>query len=163
LTQCHICGESLKQPSKCILCDKFVCQKHSQRFEVGEEKSSGRENKVNAYVCDECMNEVEELKKKPRQEWSDEDKGKSKGMIEKILMALGAAGMAIISAVFMFALWVYAKAANGEGEDGEMSKTEDSGIAEWSYPSEPLEGSFAEEQTFEEDQPGLAMCYENGF
>ena len=154
MTQCHICGESLKQPSKCILCDKFVCQKHAQSFEVGKEKSSGRESKVNAYVCAECMNVVEELKKKPREEWSDEDKGKSKGMIEKILMALGAAGMAIITAVFMFALWIYAKSANAEGEGDEMTESEGSQIPEWSFPNEPLEGSFAEEQSFE---PGMAM------
>lgn len=66
MTQCHICGKSLKQPSKCVLCDKYVCDNHSRSFEVGQEKSGNDQKKVNAYVCDECMQAVEELKKKPR-------------------------------------------------------------------------------------------------
>lgn len=156
MTQCHICGQSLKQASKCILCEKFVYQKHAQSFEVGEEKSSGRETKMNAYVCNECMNAVEELKKKPREEWTEEDKGKSKGMIEKIIMTLGAAGMAIIMGIFMFALWIYAK-TSGTGEAEIDETAEGHAIPEWSFPSEPLEGSFSEEQTFQENQPGMAM------
>lgn len=154
--QCHICGESLKQPGKCILCDQPVCENHSLSFEVGEEKSGNNSTKVNAYVCDECMNAVDELKKKPREEWTEEDKGKSKGMIEKIIMTLGAAGMAIIMGIFMFAFWIYAK-TSGTGENEIDETTEGHAITEWSFPSEPLEGSFSEEQTFQENQPGMAM------
>jgi hypothetical protein len=155
--QCHICGESLKQPGKCILCDQPVCEEHSRAFEVGEEKSGNDSAKVNAYVCDECMNAVDELKKKSREEWTEEDKGKSKGMIEKIIMTLGAAGMAIIMGIFMFALWIYAKATNADEVETDETSTKGAGIPDWSFPSEPLEGSFTQEQTFQEDQPGMAM------
>lgn len=150
MTQCHICGESLKQPSKCILCDEYVCDNHSRSFEVGQEKSGNDQKKVNAYVCDECMQAVEELKKKPREEWTEEDKGKSKGMMEKIIMALGAAGMAIITGIFMFATWVYAKSV-----DGEESEMNDSSVPEGGGPEEfaNAETSFTQEDTFSGGQP----------
>ena len=103
------------------------------------------------------MKAVEELKKKPREEWTEEDKEKSKGMIDKIVMTLGAAAMAIITGIFLFALWIYAK-AKGEEDAPDETATKPSSGSEWSFPSESLdESSFAEEQSFKEHEPGVAM------
>jgi flagellar basal body-associated protein FliL len=90
------------------------------------------------------MEAVEELKKKPREEWTEEDKGKSKGMMEKIIMTLGAAGMAIITGIFMFATWVYAKSANGEESEMNESVTEGGAPEEFAN----AETSFTQEDTF---------------
>jgi hypothetical protein len=50
-------------------------------FEVGQEKSDSSERKTYAYVCDRCMGSIEELKQKPREEWTEEDKSKSRGIL----------------------------------------------------------------------------------
>jgi len=156
--RCYICGESLNEPSKCILCEEYVCQEHSRSFEVGHEKSEGSERKLYAYVCDRCMEIVEELKRKPREEWTEEDKTKSKGMIGKIITALGKAGLAIITTIFAFVLWLFAK---GEKETDELNQVNLAiGQAEGDSetPNESTsETSFAEETTFKEEEEGVAM------
>lgn len=71
-------------------------------------------------------------------------------MMEKIIMALGAAAMAIITGIFMFAIWVYTKSANGE--EGEMNE---SSMPEGGAPEEFAneETSFTQENTFGGGQP----------
>ena len=155
--QCYICSRSLNQPSKCILCDEYVCQDHSRSYEVGEEKSDRSERKIYAYVCDRCMEAVEELKKKPREEWTDEDKAKSKGKIHKILSALGKAGVAIVTALFAFALWLFAKGENDGGESEQMLNAQGDVNTEPSPSDSTGEASFAEETTFKEEEAGVAM------
>jgi len=154
--ECYICSKSLNEPSKCILCEKYVCQEHSHKFEVGEEKSDASEKKVYAYICDQCMEAVEELKKKPRDEWTEEDKAKSKGMIGKILRALGRAGMAIITAIFAFALWLFAKGTKENGGPEQSPTVESDVKLGESTPQSMGDGSFAEETTFQEDEATVA-------
>ena len=101
------------------------------------------------------MEAVEELKKKPREEWTEEDKAKSKGMIDKILGALGKAGIAIVTAIFAFAMWLFAKALKQNGEADQTAIAE-SDVKPEESPSESRgEASFAEETTFKEDETGV--------
>ena len=157
MLKCYICSKSLNESSKCILCEKYVCQEHSRQFEVGDEKSDASERRIYAYICDQCMEALEELKKKPRDEWTEEDKAKSKGMIGKILRALGKAGMAIITAIFAFALWLFAKGTKENGEP-EQSPIVGSDAKSEEFAAESTgDASFAEEPTFkEEDEPTVA-------
>jgi len=156
--ECYICHKTLDQASKCILCEEYVCQEHSRSYEVGHERSEGSERKIHAYICDRCIEAVEELKRKPREEWSDEDKAKSKGMIGKILHALGVVGMTIILAIFTFALWILAKGDEEGDEPGTSSMIDGDAKSGWDFPSESMgEGSFTEETTFEEDESATAM------
>ena len=155
--QCHICNRSLNQASKCIICEEYVCTDHSRSFEVGSEKSEGSERKIYAYICDRCMETVEELKRKPRDEWTEEDKAKSKGMIGKILEALGQAGITIVAAIFTFALWLIAKGQKESGEEEHVSIA-DGGVKLIGFPSEPTgEASFAEQTTFKDGQKENAV------
>jgi len=158
MVQCYICGESLNEPSKCILCEEYVCQEHSRSFEVGHEKSEGSERKLYAYVCDRCMEIVEELKRKPREEWTEEDKTKSKGMIGKIITALGKAGLAIITAIFAFALWLFAKGEKESDELNQVNLAIGQADANSKMPNESTsETSFAEETEFKEEEEGVAI------
>jgi hypothetical protein len=153
--ECYICGKSLSEPNKCILCEKYICQEHSRQFEVGDEKSDASEKKIYAYICDHCMEAVEELKSKPRDEWTEEDKTKSKGMIGKIIRALGRAGMVIITAIFAFALWLFAKGTKENGEPEQSPIVESDAKPGESATESMADTSFTEETTFEEDEPAL--------
>jgi hypothetical protein len=154
--KCYICGRFLTSPNKCILCEKYICQEHSRSFEVGVEKSDNSEKKVYAYICDRCMEAVEELKRKPREEWTDEDKTKSKGMIGKILGALGKAGIVIISTIFAFALWLFAKRKEENEQDLTLIAENDAELIE-SLNKSTEEELFTEEMTFKEDEDNTAM------
>jgi hypothetical protein len=103
------------------------------------------------------MEAVEELKKKPREEWTDEDKAKSKGKIHKILSALGKAGVAIVTAIFAFALWIFAKGENQDGQPEQMPNVEGDVNVEQLSSDSPGEASFTEETTFKEEESGVAM------
>ena len=73
-------------------------------------------------------------------------------MAGKVLKTLGAAGMAIVAAIFFFALWLFKKAAKLDGK--EMGK-EGYEIEGHSFSEEEAEGfrtNFMEDNpTFEED------------
>jgi len=157
MVHCYICGKGLNEPSKCILCEEYVCRTHSRSFDVGNEKSNGYEKRVYAHICDRCMEAVEELKRKPREEWNEEDKTKSKGMIGKILNALGKAGLAIVTAIFAFTFWLFTKGENKSGESEQAHIAQDNVTMEES-PSESIgETFFAERPTFKEDEPSVAV------
>jgi hypothetical protein len=148
--QCYICGTTITQSKKCILCDEYVCEKHSDSFEVGQEKSDIENKKIYAYICERCMEAVEELKRKPREKWTEEDKTKSKGMIGKILGALGKAGMIIIASIFAFALWLFTKGERDTNDAGFTNIPESETKLEFQTESTG-ETSFTEESTFKKE------------
>jgi hypothetical protein len=98
------------------------------------------------------MEAIEELKKKPRREWTEEDKAKSKGMIGKILRTLGKAGVAIVTAIFAFAMWMFSKGKekNSELDQTYIVKSEEK--PEGFLNESTDEASFMEETTFKEDK-----------
>ena len=126
---CGVCGVALESPRQCVVCHGFFCEEHAVSVKVG--KFRGRD--VYAYVCVKCLREIDSLRSKPRELWTEEDRRKAGGMMANVIRALGTIGLIVIIGLFTFALWLFKTAVtalSGKGgeEGGESGEEGEGGL-----------------------------------
>ena len=152
MNRCEICGKGLSLPRKCIICESVFCDNHVEKFRFPEQKSESLQNDSTVYICIKCLQYIRGMKSKPEHLWSDEEKIKTKGMAGKVVKMLGAAGVALVVAIFFFALWLFKKAAKLGGKEMGDSGYEIEGHSFGQGEAEEFRTRFMEENpTFEEE------------
>lgn len=158
--RCGVCKKALLRPRQCAICNGFFCDSHIENFKLGKDEAESFQGDSTVYLCIKCLQFIRGIKGKPRHLWSEEEKGKTKGMAGKIVKMLGAAGVALVAAVFFSALWLFKKAAKLGGK--EMGSEGGYEIEGYRFGEEEAEGfkskfmednpMFEEESIFEEGE-----------
>ncbi len=160
MNQCDVCKKILYQPKQCIVCNAFFCDTHIESFQSQNLGSESFQKESNVYICRDCLQYITRIKNKQKHLWSEEEKVKTKSMAGNIVKILGAAGIALVSAILFFALWLFKKTAKHATEDKGITDYE---IEGHSFSEEDAKGfrskfiednpSFEKESLFKEDEP----------
>ena len=160
MNRCDICKKMIVTPKQCVVCRGSFCDNHVESFKLTKDESETFQSNPEVYICLSCLHNIRGMRSKPQQLWSEEEKVKTKGMAGNIVKILGAAGIALVSAIFFFALWLFKKASKlatkemGDGdyeiEGHSFSQAEAEGFKTKFLEDNPR---FEEEPVFGEESP----------